>query len=105
MPIGVIIADFILGLFVGVYALASFAPAHRARQVYQSCWLFGATFVGAAYLQTMTKSEFSVSALNSKFNRFSDTQVETLIIVVLSGIALAFIGGMLALKRLDREAS
>ena len=100
MPISVIITDFILGLFIGVYALASFAPADRAREVYQRCWLFGAAFVGAAYLQVqMSSAELSVSSLNSKFTRFSDAQVETLIATVLVGIAVAFVGGMVALRR------
>ena len=47
----------------------------------------------------MSSTELSVSSLNSKFTRFSDAQIETLIATVLVGIAVAFIGGMIALRR------
>ena len=36
------IADFALGLFVGIYALASFSPTKEiAEKVYRLCWFFG----------------------------------------------------------------
>ena len=44
----VYLADFILGLFLGVLALASFSPAQLARQVYQRAWYFFGAFVVVA---------------------------------------------------------
>ena len=46
------IADFILGLFVGMLALASCAPKSMAVAVYRNSWIFFGFFLFSAYQTT-----------------------------------------------------
>ena len=106
-PLGVLTVDFILGLFIGVYALASFAPPQLAQRTYRVSWLFGAAFLVAAYLQSrLAQSELSLSAL-SRSKRYTSLpldQVKVLIAVVILGIILSFVGGMTFLRKKARSS-
>lgn len=93
------IADFALGLFVGVYALASFSPAEIAREVYRSCWFFCGGFVVLAYLQSVTASSSARSLLRSNQDQSVIFGLSGLEITVLLGIFIAFIGGQQMIKR------
>jgi hypothetical protein len=48
----VCVADFILGLFVGMLALASCAPKSLAVEVYRNAWVFWGLFIFSAYQTT-----------------------------------------------------
>ena len=89
------LVDFVLGLFVGVYALASFSPPERATQVYQVSWYVCIAFVALAYLQTQLATDALPTARNLRAHtRFSPEDIQTFGIAVLAGIALALIGGL-----------
>jgi len=93
------IADFALGLFVGVYALASFSPADVARNVYRTCWFFGGAFVLLAYLQHTASAPSARGLLRGGEDTFTLFGLSGLELTVLAGIAFAFISGQILLKR------
>jgi uncharacterized membrane protein YesL len=93
------IADFALGLFVGVYALASFSPAEVAREVYRTCWFFCAGFVVLAFLQNLIAAPSSRSLLRRSQDQSVIFGLSSLEIAVLLGIGVAFIGGQQLIKR------
>ena len=88
------IADFALGLFVGVYALASFAPKQKAREVYRTCWFFCGAFVILAYLAEPIRPDVRGHKDASSILGLSNLEW-----MVILGIAVAFIGGMQYLKK------
>ena len=92
------IADFALGLFVGVYALASFAPKQKAREVYRTCWFFCGAFVVLAYLESVVAGPNVRGLLRNKQDTSSILGLSNLEWIVILGIAIAFIGGMQYLK-------
>lgn len=87
------LTDFALGLFVGVYAFASFAPPHHATKVYQSSWYFCIAFVILAYVQTTLKSDVLPTARNLRSPQFSPEDIQTFGVAVLIGIITAFVAG------------
>ena len=93
------LTDFALGLFVGVYALASFSPPDKARLVYQSCWYFCIAFVALAYLQTTLKSDVLPTARNLRSPKFAPEDIQMFGIAVIVGISVAFIGGLYLLNK------
>ena len=95
------IADFSLGLFVGVYALASFSPADVAREVYRSCWFFCGGFVVLAYLQSLTAGPNARGLLRANQEQSVLFGLSGLELTVLLGIFVAFVGGrqMIARRR------
>lgn len=101
------LVDFVLGLFVGVYALASFSPPHLATKVYQSSWYVCIAFVALAYLQTQLTSDALPTARNLRAHtRFTPDDIQIFGIAVLLGIAIALIGGGYVLyKRSSTHAS
>ena len=103
----VTLVDFVLGLFVGVYALASFSPPERATQIYQLSWYVCIAFVALAYLQTQLATDVLPTARNLRAHtRFSPEDIQVFGIAVLAGIALALIGGIYLLyKRPATHAS
>ena len=76
------LADFVLGLFVGAYALASFAPSYLARRIYQYSWPICLVFVALAYVQTTVKPAPNINdndavyavSLNPKLLQASDVE-------------------------------
>jgi hypothetical protein len=54
----VCVADFILGLFVGMLALASCAPKSLAVEVYRNAWVFWGLFIFSAYQTTAYPQHF-----------------------------------------------
>ena len=88
-----IIANFTLGLFLGVLALASFAPVPLARPTYRTSWFFWILFVLAAFWAKNNPPKLTNVA----------PETSTLIITVISGIVIAFIGGMLLTRRLNQN--
>lgn len=100
------LADFMLGLFVGTYALASFAPAHLAGRVYRGSWLFCIAFVGLAYLQSTMKPVVIPTAQAMKQSaEFSSSDIMIFGAAVLLGIAIMLIGGLSWLYRDPRFAA
>ena len=93
MPL--IIADFMLGLFLGVLALASFAPVPLARPTYRTSWFFWILFVLTAFWAKSNPPKLTTVA----------PATSTLIVSVLVGIGVAFIGGMWLTRRLDQNSS
>ena len=92
------LADFALGLFVGVYALASFSPAEIARDVYRACWFFCGGFVLLAYIDHATSAPSARSLLRGEADGFSLFGLSGLELTVLLGIAVAFVGGQALFK-------
>jgi len=94
------LTNFALGLFVGVYALASFAPPHIARKVYQTCWYFCGGFVALAYLQTQMKSSVLPTAQNLRNqSNFTPDDIQTFAFAVIVGILISLVGGLLLLHK------
>ena len=91
----VYLADFILGLFLGVLALASFSPAQLARQVYQRAWYVFGAFIVVAY--------FTIGPKSKSLLRADLPSTTGLGATVLIGIALAFIVGLIYTRRLASE--
>ena len=91
------LADFALGLFVGVYALASFSPAHLARKVYQACWFFAGGFVLIAGLQKMNDAD----VLSRDIPPSRILGLSTLEWTVIVGITTAFVAGKIIIRRWD----
>ena len=81
----VYLTDFILGLFVGLFAYAAFAPTAVARTLYTVSWCVGAVFVAFAYLGKGTGP--------APFIKANQLNTEYLIITVLIGIACGIVGG------------
>ncbi len=94
------IADFALGLFVGVYALASFSPTKEiAEKVYRLCWFFGGGFVILAYLQSTLSGPSSRGLLRSQSNEIIAFGLSGLELTVIFGIFLAFVVGKVIIKQ------
>ena len=94
------LTDFALGLFVGVYALASFAPPHIARNVYKACWFFCAGFVVLAYLQTQMKTSVLPTAQNLKnHSKFTPDDIQFFGLAVIVGIIISLVGGWFVLNK------
>ena len=95
------LTDFALGLFVGVYAFASFAPPHHATKVYQSSWYFCIVFVILAYVQTTLKSDALPTAANIRNSQpqFTPEDIQIFGLAVLIGIMTAFVGGWCLLNK------
>lgn len=87
-----------LGLFIGGYALSSFAPVSVAETIYQRNWVTWGLFLVLAYLQ---KNQGAPKQLGAS----AQPETTTLIAVVLVGIAVAFIGGMAWARREDERLS
>lgn len=92
------LADFALGLFVGVYALASFSPAEIAREVYRTCWFFCGAFVLLAYLQHAASGPSARNLLRGGGDQFTLLGLSGLELTVIVGIAVAFVGGQVFLR-------
>lgn len=97
------LADFALGLFVGVYALASFSPAEIAREVYRTCWFFCGGFVLLAYGQHAASGPSARGVLRGSSDTLSFFGLSGLELTVIAGIAIAFVGGQYYLKRFQSE--
>lgn len=95
------LADFSLGLFVGVYALASFSPEPFARQVYRLCWFFAGGFVLLAWLQTLAGGPSARSLLSQGDQPSVFMGLSTLEWALIFGVAVAFIGGKIGLRKLS----
>ena len=94
------IADFALGLFVGVYALASFSPTKEiAEKVYRLCWFFGGGFVVLAYLQSTMAGPNARALLRSQKSEALIFGLSSLELTVITGIFLAFVAGKLIIKQ------
>ena len=94
------IADFALGLFVGVYALASFSPTKEiAEKVYRLCWFFGGGFVVLAYLQSTMAGPSARGLFRSQQNETILFGLSGLELTVITGIALAFVAGKFIIKQ------
>ena len=85
----IFLADFVLGIFVGALALASFGPVPNARWIYKNAWFIGLAFVGLSFIQKNLFTPTLTSVPPSAF---------TLGVVVILGICVSFIGGLYALK-------
>lgn len=94
------IADFALGLFVGVYALASFAPKEVARDVYRTSWFFCGGFVLLAYFESVNAGPSAQRLLRGQQDHFSLMGLSGLEWIVILGIMVAFVGGMKYLKQM-----
>ena len=57
-----ILACLALGLFVGGYALSSFAPVSVAETIYQRNWVTWGLFLALAYLQKLQDTPVSSEA-------------------------------------------
>ena len=93
-----ILACLALGLFVGGYALSSFAPVSVAETIYQRNWVTWGLFLALAYLQKLQDTPRQLGGAEGP-------ETTTLISVVILGIAVAFIGGMAWAKREDERLS
>ena len=82
----VYITDFILGAFVGLFALAAFSPVYLARKIYTLSWCMGAVFVLIAYIGKGSGPAPFIAA--------NQPNTSTLIIIVLLGIATSIGGGL-----------
>ena len=89
-----IIANFTLGLFLGILALASFAPVPLARPTYRTAWFFWILFVLVAFWAKNNPPKLTTVA----------PATSTLIATVISGIAIAFVGGMWLTRRLNQTS-
>ena len=89
-----LLACLALGLFIGGYALSSFAPVSVAPTIYQRNWGLWALFMALAYLQSMNDNPRQLGASEG-----ADTG--TLITVVVLGMGVAFIAGMRWARRED----
>ena len=78
--------DFILGAFVGLFALAAFSPVRVARTVYTVSWGVGALFVLVSYLGKGSGPAPFIAA--------NQPNTTTLIIVVLCGIGASIGRGL-----------
>jgi hypothetical protein len=92
----VTLSSFALGLFVGGYALASFAPVALARTIYRNNWAFWGLFLVLAYLEKTSGRPMTLSGATAP-------HIPTLIAVVISGIAVSFVGGMLWARRVAAQ--
>ena len=92
------LACLTLGLFIGGYALSSFAPVSVAEKIYQRNWVTWGLFLALAFLQKEQGAPKSLNASNQP-------ETSTLIVVVITGIAIAFVGGMSWARREDQRLS
>ena len=92
----VILSSFALGLFVGGYALASFAPVALARTIYRNNWGFWGLFLVLAYLEKTSGRPTTLSGA-------AGPDIPTLIAVVIAGIAVNFVGGMIWARRVAAQ--
>lgn len=90
------LACLALGLFIGGYALSSFAPVSVAEKIYQRNWATWGLFMLLAYFQ-------KVQSTPKQLGGSSQPETSTLIAVVLVGIMVAFVGGMAWAKREDER--
>ena len=89
------IADFILGLFIGMFAFAAFAPKHYARKIYTISWCIGGVFVLSAWVQKSIDTPTLLKA--------APPEVHFLITTVLVGIVTSILCGVLLKKKFPLE--
>jgi hypothetical protein len=81
----VYLTDFVLGAFVGLFALAAFSPVYLARRVYTLSWCIGVLFVLMAYMGKGSGPAPFIAA--------NQPDTSTLILVVLLGVGASIGGG------------
>ena len=79
------ITDFVLGLFVGLFAFAAFSPVSLARKLYTLSWGVGGFFVLLAYMGKGSGPAPFIAA--------DQPSTSSLIVAVLLGIAVSIGGG------------
>ena len=89
-----LLACLALGLFIGGYALSSFAPVSVAPTIYQRNWGLWALFMALAYLQSLSDNPRSLGGSDG-------AETGSLIMVVVLGMSVAFIAGMRWARRED----